>query len=624
MKSKIVKILCSYALVVGVFSSQIAPVITVNADTNTGVSASSASALMTQGGSVNFGGGSASITISGNQGQTLIDKKFKVYKLFDAENSEKLESINYTINTDYESALKAVVGPKIGKASDQVTEYEVIDYIQSLNNNKVEGAHAAQTLEGSYSDYRYFVEELRNKIEELNINSEIVQVLDTKADNSISLEGLDWGYYVIDEITNVTGTHSAASLCIVNTANPTATVKVKSDYPTIIKKIQEDDNKDRIGAEGWNDIGDYEIGQTVPYKFESNISNMNGYDTYYYAWRDVMDEALTFKKDTVSIDIIGQLNGQEKTYTLQSNEFIITEYTAEGDTFKIEIQDIKAIVDREFNNKNALNENVYGQKVVLRYDAVLNDNAIKDTGRPGFENDVKLVFSNDADGNGKGKRGETPWDTVVCFTYKINGLKINNYDAPLEDAKFRLYSDEALTNEVFVKKTQEGYVVINRDSVGGTDHTGGAAPAEAVEMVSDENGVFTIIGLDGGTYYALETDAPPGYRRLLDPIEINVVPTFSDDRNNYIKGDGATDKTLKTLEATAEVKEFWAGLLNTDNLTLDTDVTEGSINLSVVNKVGSKLPVTGSNAKIALMALGSGLMGFAIYKSKKKSKASQA
>ena len=45
--------------------------------------------------------------------------------------------------------------------------------------------------------------------------------------------------------------------------------------------------------DGWNDIGDYEIGQTAPYKFESTIPNMNGYDTYYYAWHDKMDEALT-------------------------------------------------------------------------------------------------------------------------------------------------------------------------------------------------------------------------------------------------------------------------------------------------------------------------------------------
>ena len=82
---------------------------------------------------------------------------------------------------------------------------------------------------------------------------------------------------------------------MVNTANPNAEVQIKSDYPSVIKKIQEDD----IGNDGWNDIADFEIGQTVPYKFESNVPNMNGYDTYYYAWHDKMDEALTFNKNSV-------------------------------------------------------------------------------------------------------------------------------------------------------------------------------------------------------------------------------------------------------------------------------------------------------------------------------------
>ena len=623
MKRKIVKVLCAYALAVGVISSQVAPYI-VHADTNPGATIRAITASITQGGVVNFGAGTASITINGNQGQTLAGKRFNVYKLFAAENSKNNESINYTMNPEYADALKAVVGPKIGKAADQVKEYEIIDYIQTLNNNKVEGAQAIQKLEGSYSDYRYFVEELRNKIEELNINPDIVEVVDTKADNSISLEGLEWGYYIIDEATDVTGSHSAASLCIVNTANPTAEANIKSDYPSIIKKILEDDNKDQIGNEGWNDIGDYEIGQTVPYKFTSNVPNINGYDMYFYGWRDKMNEALTFHEDSVVITITGTLGGAPKTYTLQGNEYVVNTSPANGDTFNVEIQDIKAIVDREFDNKNALNENIYGQTVELRYDATLNDKAALKTGRPGFENEVKLVFSNDADGNGAGKKGETPWDTVVCFTYKINGLKINNYDAKLEGAKFRLYSDADCTNEVYVKQGPNGYIVINRDLIGGTDHIGGTAPQDAVEMVSDANGIFNIIGLDGGTYYLSETDAPPGYRRLLDPIEITVVPTFTDARNDYIKGDGATDKTLKTLESTAVVKEFWAGLLNTDNLTLDTDVTDGSINISVINKVGSKLPVTGSNATILLVALGSGLMGYALYKSRKKSKASNA
>ena len=446
----------------------------------------------TPAGTANLGGGSAQITISGNPAQTLVGKKFTLYKLFNAENSVGLESINYTLNDKYAQALKNIVGKKLNKTASQVTEYEIIDYIQSLNTNVVEGAQADQTLEGRYSDFRYFVEELRDEIKKLNIAGDVVNVSETKSDNSIVIAGLDYGYYIVDEITAVSDTHSASSLCMVNTANPNAEVQIKSDFPTVTKKIEEDDNNI-----GWNDIGDFEIGQIVPYKFESNVPNMNGYDTYYYAWHDKMDEALTFNRDTVSITI----EGTNKNYTLNPSEFNIVENPENGVTFKVEIPNLKAIVDREFNNKNSLGENVYGQNVALRYDATLNEKAANDTGRPGFENDVKLEFSNNPDSDGQGSTGETPWDTVVCFTFKINGLKVNDHNLSLEGAKFRLYSDKDLQNEVYVKRSADGYIVINRDSVGGDDHVGGTRPNEAVEMVSDENGMFNIIGLDQGTYY---------------------------------------------------------------------------------------------------------------------------
>ena len=57
----------------------------------------------------------------------------------------------------------------------------------------------------------------------------------------------------------------------------------------------------------------------------------------------------------------------------------------------------------------------------------------------------------------------------------------------MDGAKFRLYSDAECKNEVYVKTGQDGYIVINRDSLGGTDHTGGTKPDTAVEMVSDAN-----------------------------------------------------------------------------------------------------------------------------------------
>ena len=76
-------------------------------------------------------------------------------------------------------------------------------------------------------------------------------------------------------------------------------------------------------------------------------------------------------------------------------------------------------------------------------------------------------------------------------------------------------------------------LLINRDSV-----KGDTAPSEAVEMVSDSNGAFNIIGLDSQTYYLKETKAPDGYRLLKDPIKIDVKATYgADNRLNYVKGE---------------------------------------------------------------------------------------
>lgn len=612
MKNKVIKSLYAFVLFISVATAGIAGTIGI-------IHASAAemqvrSTLTTPGGSADFGRGDGSITIQGKEGQILVGKNFRIYKLFAAENAVGGESINYTFNPAYETSLKTVVGKKLGKAPESVTEYEVIDYMQSLNRNQVEGAQADQKLEGSYSAYRYFVEELRDQLVADDTSADVVRVSAVRADNSVAIEGLEYGYYIVDEVTEVGGTHSAASMCIVNTANPKADVNIKSDYPNVIKKIQEDDDQDKVGNDGWNDIADYEIGQTVPYKYESNIPNMNGYDTYYYAWHDRMDEALTFHKDSVSITI----SDKEKSYQLGKEEFAVIQNLGNGETFQVEIPDIKAIVDREFDRKNDLDENIYGQKVVLTYNATLNDKAAEDTGRPGFENDVRLEFSNNPDHDGDGSTGYTPWDTVVCFTYKINVLKTNNHDLELEGAKFRLYSDKELKNEVYVKKTEAGYNVINRDSLGGSDHTGGNAPAEAVEMVSGAEGTFVIYGLDSGTYYLKETKAPAGYRKLLDPIVLHLKATFTDNRNDYIKGDGATDRTLQKLEADAHIKTFLEGAYKESDVELITDANDGAANITVINTVGKKLPVTGSVMMLLMLGAGTVLVGYSLVRSRKE------
>ena len=92
--------------------------------------------------------------------------------------------------------------------------------MQTMNSNPVEGAQADQTLEGRYSDYRYFVEELRNEMVKEGVEGETVYVTMTQIDGSVKIAGLDYGYYLTDEITDVQSTHAAASLILLQTANP--------------------------------------------------------------------------------------------------------------------------------------------------------------------------------------------------------------------------------------------------------------------------------------------------------------------------------------------------------------------------------------------------------------------
>lgn len=648
------------------------------------------------------------ITLNGaNSSQSIKNKQFVFYKVFNAVNAKNNESINYTFNEKYKEVVQEVVfnklsdeykkTTKIAKASD-VSEYVAIDYIQSLNTHKVSGAKTEQQVEGRYSNFRYFVEDLKNAIKAKGIEGDLVKVTNPDENNAIKVKGLSWGYYVVDEVSTgdsigngqkteeattpeghkaqSDGTHFASSLVLVNTVNNEATVTLKSDYPEITKKIREDDNQDKIGKnkDGWNDLADFQIGQTVPYSNDIRIPDMNGYHGYYFAIEDRMNPALTFKADKSKIKLT--LTKGDKTYTVKDNEYnlqtIGSNVSAEvkeakyansfedsKSTFGIEIEDLKAIVDREFANFNSNNENDYSDiKAHVEYEATLNDKAAEDTGRPGFENDVRLIFSNDPDSTGTGfnkpntppgnnPKGKTPWDTVVAFTYRLNGNKVNTNNLALEGAKFRIYSDEAMTKEVIVKKkdstnAQEQTAPTatadnaNTGAISGTDSKSkslndyivvdkdSAANTQGVDIVSDANGNFSIVGLDSGVYYLKEVSAPDGYRTLKDPIKVTINAKMNDDRDHYLKGDGATDKGLQSLTGKADLTEFYHQIFKTGSSELKSDSDSGTLELTVVNENMDKLPVTGGQAMAIVLAVGAGIVGFSIYAITKKKEEPEA
>ncbi|MDY4796896.1 MAG: SpaA isopeptide-forming pilin-related protein [Floccifex porci] len=530
--------------------------------------------INTVNGIVDYNNGQAKIRILPNGNQSLVSKQFAVYKLFQAQISNT--SINYFYNEEYKDVIEDVVSNRLNK--DSISEYEVIDYIQSLENHS--------------SSLRELIEQIRDQLVSQGYSSDTFTVTNTLEDGSIEIQGLQPGYYMIDEITSVQDTHSAASLILLDTADDSCDIQIKSDYPSIIKKIEEDDLNI-----GWNDIGDYEIGQSIPYKYETYIPDIKAYNTYKMIFHDIMDEALTFDSDSVQI----QISDSEKTYTVPSNQYSIVENT-DNESFIVQISDIKSIIDQQFSNG-------YGQKVLFTYNAYLNEKAKDRSGRAGFENKVALEFSNNPDTDGTNDTGMTPWDSVVCFTYQINAVKTNEENQSLQGAKFRLYRDENGTQEIKLKKVENVYVVMNEDYL---------SNAESDEMISDENGLFNISGLDQGTYYLKETQAPDGYRKIQDSIKIVITPEFTTDRNSYYENQGASDQVLETLSANCEIKQFLNGLLNSGSKALQTDVQTGSIQLKIVNQTGSKLPVTGSSMTLILLAGGSLLMIAGLYNLRKQ------
>ncbi|WP_286500041.1 SpaA isopeptide-forming pilin-related protein [Faecalibaculum rodentium] len=500
-------------------------------------------AVLSAAGTVQAGGGPASIVLKpSSASQTLQGRRFTLYRLFEAEPAAGGESVVYRFDPETEAAVKQAVAAGLGIQAGAVGEQQAVDYVASLS--------------GQDSTLRQFLSTVQDHLQPAQ--GESFRVDSTAADGSFTIAGLDYGWYMADEEgTDISGSHAAASLLMVSTAAPSVQIKVKSDYPQLIKQIEEDD-----GTAGWNDIGDYQYGQAIPYRFETTLPDVTGYETYLMRFHDRMDPALDFDPSSVAVT----MDKDGKQYRLSPQEFTITDTPTADETFSVTIPDIKAIADREFGS--------FGQRVELTYNGVFNEGILdrQDQGKQGFENTVRLEFSNDPDSS---QTGFTPWDTVVCYTYRLNAVKHNENDVKLAGAKFRLYLDKDCQTELGFAKHGDVYL----------------PAADAQDIVTDDEGSFRLDGLDQGTYWLREVQAPAGYHKLKDPIEITITPGFVDDRHAYVAG----GQGLTNLTATAGGQD------------LETDPIQTSANLSVLNRTGSVLPSTGSGMTIVLFAAAAGL-----------------
>lgn len=478
---------------------------------------------------------------------------FSLYRILDVTTNGN-NGYAYTLNQTY----KDVVAAALTAVGTQETD--VIAYL------------------GTYGDDSPEVRGFADKLKEIIEASTLVADDTVTSSTGFSKEVTDGYYLILDN-----GAGYATSLCQLKTTagTGTITISVKGDYPTVEKKVEEDDTY-RLNegyGEGYNDAADYSIGEIVPFSFYSSVPNMAGYDAtkpYKYVFHDKMSAGLTFDPQSVKVEING---------AVIKDGYAVIQNPTDDCTFEIEIDDLTQLGSA-------------GQTIRISFNATLNENAV--IGSAGNPNEVHLEYSSNPYDDTETKTTEK--DKVVVFTFdtKINKV-IAGTDTKLAHAKFRLYTDIVIDadgkpqpqNEVkLIKRADLG------DSVYQVDENATAA-TEGEVIESDGTNNMVIRGLDTGTYYLVETAAPSGYNQLTAPIQINLEATYI-DRQSW---DGANTNTILT-----KLPNF--------------DTNNNEIITTVENSTGSLLPETGGTGTMMLYVLGTALMAGGVFfltaKGKKK------
>lgn len=336
------------------------------------------------------------------------------------------------------------------------------------------------------------------------------------------------GYFLVFG-TGADGNHTTVtSLVMLGTTDTTAEITAKVDAPTITKQIKHNETG------SWGNVGDNQIGDTVEYRFISDIPyNIANFTSYDYIIHDTMTAGLTFDESSVKV-----YKDEGKTSQLADSYVTVTKTDSQNFTVKIDV--LGAV------NAGALSAT---DTLYTYYSATLNTSALVAASAPDSsnhnDNTVYLEYSNNPY---DATTGETTTSQVYEWTFKFTVNKVDSESNPLANAVFNIKRDGA--NIKFTKTGTNEYTV---------------DPSGTIEDIkTDLTGSFVIKGLDDETDYTLSEKTPPaGYNKAEDTV-------FS-----IQSGYGASGNELSSLSATI-------GGTSSQPLSVD-----------VVNNSGSKLVGTG-------------------------------
>ena len=358
-----------------------------------------------------------------------------------------------------------------------------------------------------------------------------------------------YGYYLIVDTTPLTGDDAVyldrSQLQVV--LNGVVSIKEKRDNITIEKKVKDINDSIEVSYSEWQDSADYDVNDEIPFQLTGTLPNdYDLYSEYEYVFTDEASAGLDFKADTVEV--------YADTAQIDASEYKV-EADANGHSFKVIFADLKKVKSATITKDT---------KIIVEYKAVLNGTNVV-YGVKGNPNKARIEFDNKTGGKGK-----TPWDTVIVFSFKTQINKVDQNEAPLAGAEFKIEKLAAtLTN---------GKYVVNKDAAGNE-----VVINTLTVTINDAGTEFSAKGLDDGVYKITETKTPESYNSI-DPIYFVVVAEHDEN---------AADPKLTKLDVTnLDGKSIVTTGNNLGTFTIDSQKMD-SVDTTIINQYGAVLPSTG-------------------------------
>lgn len=534
---------------------------------------------------------------------------YKAYQIFDGYHtkegtSDYLSDINWGsgITQDKDHQAKMISELKKAGLYDENTAY--VDKV----NDATKVAMALSKLEDKAEKVDEF-----NEIVGAYLNDAAGSV---KAETTASVQftGLSAGYYLVkDADTDSVGANESYTKYLVKLVAD-AKMQIKSQSMSLDKYILSGNDKVKANNAA--------MGDTVNYRLESQLSEMDGYEAYTFIIHDELDAGLTFNKD-VSVKVSPKKD-DPASYTAYANVTIKYAKQADGtytsDLPKIEKGETLYICI----TLNGLTQDYKNQYVSVTYSATVNENA--NIGSTPNNNKAYLEYSNNPN-RSQGQQEKTsttttPPQTVSTYVAGIEISKVSPKGNLLPGAQFMITAkdgtDKDAINELNVTgysfkeageadkdnyyyKEGESYVTAAPKDTAAQkyvtqDGTNLKKGDKIVGMTGDgvgqtAQGVLCFDGLKAGTYTITEVLAPTGYRKIDQAITLKVEWLYNKDTKEH----------------------YWEySVESADGDAVLGKVTNGILPLKIVNRHGLTLPFTGGEGANLLAGLGLALMAAAV------------